>query len=138
MVPSALSHLNTEEVVETVQPAISEAQLREFRAATHTQHSQEIPLTFVTRFRQPEFDMLGKMKVDLRKLLHTEQEYRYLEPFRVGDVPVIRSRVKDYRERRGRTSVLIILSVESEFLSLNKLKATSLTTFVIREESSEK
>lgn len=130
---SMLSQSGNEEVYERIEPAISATEVLAFKKATCTVSAEEVPLTFITRFRHLEFDILGKMKVDLKNLLHTEQEYSYFEPFHVGDSLNIKTKVRECRERRGSQSVLTILSIASEFFCQGRLKALSLTTFVIRE-----
>jgi acyl dehydratase len=42
------------------------------------------------------------MKLDLRRVLHGEQEFEYLRPIRPGDVLTSRSRTKDVFEKPGR------------------------------------
>lgn len=117
------------DVFEVTEPVITEGQVAAFRKVTASTHSGGgIPLTFITRFRRPEFQMLERLKIDFSHLLHTDQEYRFLGPFRVGEVPVVRSRIRDHRERRN----LQILTIETEFRCGSELKAISLTTFVVR------
>jgi hypothetical protein len=117
-------------VLEVTEPMISEEQVAAFRKVTASQHVGEggIPLTFITRFRRPEFQMLERLKIDYRNLLHTDQEYRYITPFRVGEVPFVRSRICEHRERRS----LRILTIETEFRCATELKAVSYSTFVVR------
>jgi N-terminal half of MaoC dehydratase len=120
-------------VIEIREKPISREDLEAFTKATLTEHSRAIPLTFPTTFRRPEFQWLDRLKVDMHQLLHTDQEYEYLKPLEVGDTPVIRTRICDFKERRVRQGRLVIVVLESEVSCQEELKLRSLTTFVLRE-----
>src|SRR5439155_25550767 len=54
-------------------------------------------------------------KLDMRRLLHGEQEFEYLKPIRAGDVLRIRSRTKDVFEKQGcRGGNMLFVLMESE------------------------
>jgi N-terminal half of MaoC dehydratase len=120
-------------VIEVEEKPISRQDLEAFASATLTQNSHSIPLTFPTTFRRPEFQWLDRLKVDMHQLLHTDQEYEYLTPLEVGDVPVIRTRISDFKERKVRQGRLAIVVLESEVSCQGVLKLRCLTTFVLRE-----
>ena len=52
------------------------------------------------------------VKLDMRRLLHGEQEFEYLKPIRAGDVLRFRSRTKDVFEKAGKRGgkMLFVLS----------------------------
>lgn len=56
------------------------------------------------------------IKLDVRRLLHGEQEFEYLRPIRAGDVLRFRSRTKDVFEKQGkRGGVMTFVIGETEF-----------------------
>jgi len=99
------------------------------RAATGSEHSPLFPHTFPTIFRKSEFGWLDDMKINMRNLLHTEQEYEYLTPFQVGDLPIVRTRVENVRERGGMRFVTLV----SEVTCSGELRALARSAFVVRE-----
>ena len=55
-------------------------------------------------------------KLDLRRVLHGEQEFEYLRPIRPGDVLTTRSRTKDIFEKPGkRGGKMLFVIGETEF-----------------------
>jgi hypothetical protein len=107
---------------------LSEEKVSAFRKATSTAHTRAIPPTFPTCFRKAEFDWLDLIKVDMRTLLHTEQEYEYLVPLQVGDTLTVTTSVESCRERRGMTFFVLL----SEVSDGKAVKVRSHTTFVLR------
>ena len=56
------------------------------------------------------------VKLDMRRLLHGEQEFEYLTPIRAGDVLRVRSRTKDVFEKQGsRGGKMLFVLMESEY-----------------------
>jgi acyl dehydratase len=56
------------------------------------------------------------MKLDMRRVLHGEQDFEYLKPIRPGDVLTTRSRTKDVFEKPGRRGGKMLFVVgETEF-----------------------
>lgn len=132
-----LRTVSPEEHIEIVEKPLSRQHIDFFRRATLSDSSPGIPLTFPTIFRRPEFDWLDRLKVDMHSLLHTEQEYEYLVPLEVGDVPRIRTRVKELKERKSKRLSLTIVVLESEVHCSEVLKMRTNTTFVLREMTEE-
>lgn len=109
-------------------PPLTTEAVGAFRKATHTQYAVGIPPTFPTCFRKAEFDWLDRIQVDMRTLLHTEQEYEYLKPLQNGDKLSVTTAVESCRERRGMTFIVLLSQVfkgDSEMIR-------SHTTFVLR------
>lgn len=115
------------EVIEMTLEPVTEAQIASFRHAVRSV-SPSLPPTFLTRFREPEFRWLEKLKVDLRGLLHTDQEYAYVAPLAVGDVPLVSAKLVRFRERQGTT----FITVETTLTCDGATKATSTANFVVR------
>ena len=101
--------------------SVESTKVREFaRAVRDDQSSKEqipVPPTFPTfgeNFRASENVGLN-LDLDLRRVLHGEQEYEYLRPLRIGDRLVCQSQVvEDYAKkgRRGGTMRFIIIETE--------------------------
>jgi acyl dehydratase len=74
------------------------------------------------------------VKVDLRRLLHGEQEFEYLGPIRPGDVLTARSRTQDVFEKEGkRGGKMTFVVAETEFRNqrgevVAYLRATTIQT----------
>lgn len=107
---------------------ISREHIRQFADATYSEHFSGSPLTFPTVLRAAEFKWLDRLKFDMRELLHTDQEYQYVSPLREGDVPMVITKVADFRERRGITFVVL----ESEIRCDDRLAVTARSSFVVR------
>lgn len=99
-----------------------------FGKATDSKHFRSIPPSFATRFRKAEFQWLDRMKVDMRTLLHIEQEYEYVSPLIVGKQVSVSSRISEWKERRAMTFVTIQTSVSQE----KEVKIKSNTTFLLQ------
>lgn len=109
-------------------PPLSDAVVTAFRKATRTEYAQSIPPTFPTCFRKAEFDWLDRIQVDMRTLLHTEQEYEYLVPLTIGDKLSVTTSVESCRERRGMTFIVLLSQAFRGDIEMIR----SHTTFVLR------
>lgn len=107
---------------------LTEETLKGFAHATQSQHFKRIPPTLATRFRKAEFEWLEKMKVDMRTLLHIEQEYEYLFPLEVGDLVSVSTKIKEWKERKSMTFV----TLETQIVANQIVKIKSLTTFLLQ------
>ncbi len=116
-------------VIELKLPKITAVAVENFRQATRTSHSEGIPKTFVTLYRRGEFDWLERLHVDFHNLLHTDQEYVYLQPLKVGDEPTVRTHIVDMKERKN----LTIMTLHSDILVGETVKVVAMTTFMIRQ-----
>ena len=57
-----------------------------------------------------------KLDMDLRRVLHGEQEFEYVRPIRAGDVLTFRSRTKDVLQKEGkRGGTMTFVIGETEF-----------------------
>ncbi len=110
---------------------ISQEHISRFADATCSEHFSGSPLTFPTVLRAAEFKWLDRLKFDMRELLHTDQEYEYISPLREGDVPMVITKVTDFRERRGMTFVVLT----SEIRCGERLAVTARSSFVVRSAS---
>ena len=122
-------------VIEFNYPQLTTEMIEKVRAATETKFTKSVPLTLPTMFRRPEFDWLERLGVDLRTLLHTEQEYHYHAPLAVGDNPKIRTWISDFKERKGKQFSLSIVEMTSDVHVDNVKKITAVTNFVIKTQT---
>ncbi|NBX92323.1 MAG: hypothetical protein EB078_05135 [Proteobacteria bacterium] len=111
---------------------LTKEDIKEFSSSTLSNHSL-FPLTFPTRYRNGEFELLIELKIDMRNLLHTEQEYVYHEPFKLGDVPLVTTRLKEHKERRR----MQFVTAETEVICGGRKKITAVSSFVIREKTTK-
>lgn len=112
--------------------AIDRETLEAFSQATLTQYCG-FPLTFSTRYRQGEFEILKELKIDFRQLLHSEQEYVFHSPLEVGDKPLVRTRLKENRKKRG----IQFVTCEMSLICGSVTKVSSESTMVIRTSTGE-
>lgn len=110
---------------------VTKEQIARFVSATHSEHYSVTPLTFPTIFRAAEFKWLDRLHLELRELLHTDQEYEYFAPFVEGDHPTVITKVGEVKERRGMTFILMV----SEVRCRDTLIAIARSSFVIRSQS---
>lgn len=117
-------------------PVINENSLSKFRIATGTQFTKKFPLTFPTVFRKPEFDWLDRLEVDMRELLHTDQQYFYFSALELGEKLQIKTWVSSFKERKLKDSTLYIVGLTSEMNVEGVKKIEAITTFVVKSAHS--
>ena len=118
-------------IVVTAEP-VTRTHISAFAEATRSEHFGDMPLTFPTVLRATEFQWLDRLKIDMRELLHTDQEYEYLAPLKDGDVPTVQTKITDFRERRGMTFV----ELESEVRCNDRLAIIARSSVVVRSGAS--
>lgn len=106
---------------------ITEETVKAFAHATSSEHFKTLPPSFATRFRKAEFEWLTRMNVDMRTLLHIEQEYEYLEPLKTGDKVSVSTKIAEWKERRQMTFV----TLETTIMVGSSTKVKSTTTFLL-------
>lgn len=72
---------------------------------------------------------MDRLKIDMRELLHTDQEYEFHSALKEGDTPTIYTRMQEYKERRGLTFV----ALESEIRCGDRLAIVTRSAFVLRK-----
>lgn len=126
------------EVMQLEQPPISAEVIRAFVGATRSRYATGIPPTLATIYRDLEYKFLERMKADLRYLLHGEQEYEYMSPLRANESFLVRAKIADLKERKGKEATLNFIVMESEIVFGGKISVRSRTNFVIRQPSKER
>ena len=125
---------NQDVPVETRLGPITESRVKAFGLAVRAQHEKTMPLTFPTLYRHGEFEWVKRLGVDMTHLLHTEQQYEYFHPLKVGDDPVIRTYLRGHTSRVGIT----FITLESEILVDGTLCVMAKTNFVVRNAQGAK
>jgi hypothetical protein len=98
---------------------VERGKVREFAAsilddnADYQREDAHIPVTFpwTRSFWRPAAAPSGGGQANMARVLHGEQEYRYLGPVRVGDVLTARSRVVDKYTKEGRRGGALTFTV---------------------------
>jgi len=75
------------------------------------------------------------VKLDMRRLLHGEQEFEYVKPIHAGDVLRVRSRTRDVFEKQGsRGGKMLFVLMESEYRNpRDEVVAYSRNTLIMTE-----
>ena len=114
----------------TTQHTITPASLSSFRLATLSEFTVGAPPTLPTLLRATEFMWLDRVGVDLRKLLHTDQEYEYVHDLPIGEPLLITTKIaSDKRKRRLR-----FFELRSDVVAHGKTCVSITTHFVVRDE----
>lgn len=80
--------------------------------------------------------ILDALDVDLRRVLHAEQEFDYFAPIRAGDCITVVRRVSDIYEKRG--GALEFIVIESEFrTAAGSIAARSRQVVLVRNTVTE-
>lgn len=125
-----MSEIN-QDFIEVSLGEITESQVESFRAATRANLSQ-IPLTFATRFRDAEYQWLDRLKVDMRHLLHADQEYVFHRALKVGDSISLKSWLSDRKERQRTGLKMQFFKLETEIRVGSEIVISTATTFVVK------
>ncbi len=106
-----------------------------FRVATCSQYGKGIPLTYCTLFRHGEYAWLEKLGIEVRELLHGEQEYEFKEPLQVSKPLTVLTKLASIKERKTAQTSLAFVVLSSDVLCEGKVAVVSKTTFVVRRVS---
>jgi hypothetical protein len=108
---------------------VTQASIDEFARVVGAPSRGEAPPTYMTIFRQGEFELMQKLGIPLSKVLHGEQEYSYESPIRSGDELAFRSTVASANEKAG--MLFLIFETTTEAKGGRKI-GTSKTTVIVR------
>ena len=98
--------------------------------------STDLP-TFPTLFRDGEFILLKEMGVELRQVLHGEQDYSYKKPIRVGERVTYETRLESVHDKSGSRGCMHFILVSTEVRVGSELRCTSKTTIIYIERGSQ-
>lgn len=121
---------------------LSEKEMRDFASvvrATHgnTNHSaissRAIPTIF-TRFREGEFELLTKLGVELKQVLHAEQEYRFEASLAQDEEIRYETELRAVTEKKGKDVVMAFMIFETPFVRVSDgtVVARAKSTIVFR------
>ncbi|MBI4405202.1 MAG: MaoC family dehydratase N-terminal domain-containing protein, partial [Deltaproteobacteria bacterium] len=88
------------EVIETHYGPVTEERVNDFLDATGSEYVTGVPPTFQTLFRHAEYEWLDRLKIDVRGLIHGEQDYEYLQAFEPGRSFLVRTELVGMKERQ--------------------------------------
>lgn len=90
--------------------------------------------TYLSRLRQGEFELLTTMGIELKQVLHGEQEYEYHKPIRLDDVLSFETLLHSVSSKKTKAFWLHICTLETLYYrkTTQELLASSMTTFIIR------
>ena len=108
---------------------LTQQRLKQFDSAVRALYSNVAAPTYSTTFRKGEFEFLDRLRVNLRNLLHTEQDYEYFSTFQMGDVPEVETKLTSTKERRG----MVFVSLSTEVKVKKQLRVRCVSSFVLRE-----
>ena len=111
---------------------VTRQMIEQFSTAVQAGVSSEVPGTFLTLFRQGEFELFQRLGVPLSKILHAEQEYIYLVPLQAEMEFEYETTLAQVLEKRGASGAMSFLTLETEFRSGVQKIATGRTTVVVR------
>ncbi len=122
---------------------LSETEMRDFAVCIHatvgaTHHSPissaPIPTVF-TIFRAGEFELVNRFGVELKQILHAEQEYEIFQTLLPGEELSYSTTLSTVNEKKGKGAALAFLAFETDFVrTQDGVKiASARSTMVYRE-----
>lgn len=93
---------------------VTEERLRQFCDVIGTPYLGEAPPTFLTVFREGEFNILANLGLSLSRLLHADQEYHYRRKIYPGDHLEYDSTLVKAIEKKGKEGSTYFLVYETE------------------------
>jgi hydroxyacyl-ACP dehydratase HTD2-like protein with hotdog domain len=111
------------------------AHLRAFCEAIGERECTRAPLTYMKAIEgghDSSRAILQALGVDLRRVLHAEQEFDYLLPLRVGDEVRVERRVADIYERRNGAMEFIVIESSLTRCADGKLTGRSRQIVLVR------
>jgi acyl dehydratase len=122
---------------------VSEAEMRAFADSVratlgNTAHSMIVSTaapTVFTLFRQGEFELLGRFGIELKQVLHAEQEYRYDSPLACGEEIRYATTLAGVVEKKAKGARLAFMAFETTFTRVADASpvAFARSTIVFRE-----
>ena len=120
----------------TYSDALLTGDVRDFAQAICASDLNSIPLTYLTRMRRGEFEILQRVGIELSSVLHAEQEYELLSGLQIGTSLRYETELAQVFEKSGSQASLLFLvfltRVAPEGADFSSPLATSKTTMVIR------
>ena len=96
---------------------VTQARIDSFASAIGARSREEAPPTFMTVFRQGEFQILQECEVPLSSLLHAEQTYEYRGAIRAGDDVQYETVLSNLLEKQGSAGKMQFFTFETSVRS---------------------
>jgi len=122
---------------------LSEVDMKDFAACikstvgntSHSQISSAVIPTVFTVFRAGEFEIVAGMGIELKQILHAEQEYQIMAPLLPGEEIRFKTTLTNVMEKKGKGTKLAFLVLQTDFVrsSDSFCVATARSTMVYRE-----
>ena len=111
--------------------------VKNFAHAVGFSEFNEVPPTFATRWRKGEFELMGKLGVELKNVLHAEQEYEAYGPIPLGVTVEYETVLSKVFEKSGGNGILTFLVFETIAKNLSDEEKLMLcrSSIVLREQS---
>lgn len=123
--------------------ALSGPEMRDFAACvratvgatSHTPITSAAVPTVFTIFRQGEFELMNDLGIQLKQVLHAEQQYSFLEPLSPSEEIRFATRLASVVEKKSKTAKMAFMAFETEFTRVGDgvTVATARSTMVYRE-----
>jgi hypothetical protein len=95
-----------------------------------------VPPTFLTIFRKGEFELLLKLEIPVKKVLHGEQSYRFFKDLKVDTIYKGTTSILQHIEKKTRSTLMRILILETKIFENDSsiLCAVCESTLIVKEE----
>ncbi len=131
------------EVSAELRAVVTELEMRDFAACVratvgathHSEISSRVVPTIYTKFRMGEFELIDRLGLKLRQILHAEQKYDHFDVLRPNEEIAYRTKLATVVEKRGKGTQMAFLGFDTDFVRVAdgvKL-ATARSTMVYRE-----
>lgn len=104
-------------------------------ATSHTPITSVAIPTVFTIFRQGEFELMNDLGIQLKQVLHAEQQYELKAPFSPSEEVKFKTRLASVAEKKSKTANMAFMAFETEFVRTadGVVVATARSTMVYRE-----
>ena len=104
-------------------------------ATSHSPISSVAIPTIFTIFRQGEFELMGALGIELKRVLHAEQCYEMRSPLSPEEEIKFITRLASVVEKKNKTANMAFMAFETEFVRVadGVTVATARSTMVYRE-----
>lgn len=119
----------THEYCENVSPE----RVKRFAESVLQKETDRVSPSYLTVYRQSEFDLLESIGVSLAEILHGEQEYFFEQDLTIGEDIRYVSHLVNIVEKKGRAGSLTFLTFETEFQQACGVVGRSKSTMIIKK-----
>lgn len=115
---------------------VNAAEVDAFRKAVGSSNQKDVPTTFITRWREGEFEILNRLGISLSSVLHGEQEYQFTQPIEQGKTYEFETILTRVMEKKSSRALMQFLYFESEIVEPGTQSgvARSITLIIVRKK----